>query len=125
MIPFVLATHGSLGRELLETARSIVGDVPEAFVVSNADCSMSDLRTRLEKAVEPLAPGPAFLFIDLFGGSCSFAADALRRIRPETYIVVGVNLPMLIDFLHNRDRLPASELAERLVQKGRDGIKRL
>jgi hypothetical protein len=30
---------------------------------------------------------------------------------------------MLLDFLHNRDRLPIDELCARLVQKGKDGIR--
>ena len=38
-------------------------------------------------------------------------------------IVTGVNLPLLLDYLHNRDRFPVGELAERLQLKGRDSIR--
>jgi mannose/fructose-specific phosphotransferase system component IIA len=38
-------------------------------------------------------------------------------------IVTGVNLPLLLDYLHNRDHSDAVSLAERLKQKGRESIR--
>ncbi|MBK8230574.1 MAG: hypothetical protein IT349_01105 [Candidatus Eisenbacteria bacterium] len=121
MIRGVLVTHGALGAEFKRTAESIVGPLDGLLALSNSDCSAESLERRVEEFLAD-GDGPVFLFVDLFGGSCSFACDAVRRRRPETYFVSGLNLPMLLDFVHNRDRLPAGELAPRLMQKGRDGI---
>ena len=38
-------------------------------------------------------------------------------------IVTGVNLPMLLDYLHNRERFGLVELAERLQTKARESIR--
>ncbi len=46
----------------------------------------------------------------------SCCRDSLRRV-----VVCGVNLPMLLDFVFNRDA-PLEELAVRLVEKGRAAI---
>jgi mannose/fructose-specific phosphotransferase system component IIA len=35
----------------------------------------------------------------------------------------GVNLPVLIDYLHNRDQVPVAELAERLLKKGQESLR--
>lgn len=117
----ILVTHGALGAELKKTAEAIVGSTEGLFVISNSDCSLEGLGAQIEQLLAG-DDGPVFLFVDLFGGSCSFACDALRRRRGQTFLLSGVNLPMLLDFLHNRDRVPAADLAVRLVTKGREGI---
>ena len=38
-------------------------------------------------------------------------------------VVTGLNLPLFLDYLHNRESHGAAELAERLQQKGRDSIR--
>jgi len=38
-------------------------------------------------------------------------------------VVTGVNLPMLLDFLHNRESIGPIELADRLVDKGHHSIR--
>ena len=46
----------------------------------------------------------------------SSCRDQARRV-----VVTGVNLPMLLDFVFQRDH-PIDELVDRLVAKGRDAI---
>jgi mannose/fructose-specific phosphotransferase system component IIA len=48
-------------------------------------------------------------------------ARRLTIDRPETAVVCGVNLPMLLDFVFHRD-LPLPELVDRLVSKGKASI---
>ena len=38
-------------------------------------------------------------------------------------LLTGLNLAMLLDYLHNRDRCGVEELAERMIQRGRDSIR--
>ena len=38
-------------------------------------------------------------------------------------MMTGLNVPMLLDYLHNRESYPLAELAERLQRKGQDGIR--
>jgi mannose/fructose-specific phosphotransferase system component IIA len=38
-------------------------------------------------------------------------------------VVTGINLPLLLDYLHNRDEYGAMALADRLIQKGRESIR--
>lgn len=119
----ILVTHGSLGDELVRTAEAIVGPQEGIAVLSNAGASLEDLASRLKGLIEGRAArGALFLFVDLLGGSCGHACQEILRADPRTVLFSGVNLPMFLEFLHQRDRVGIEELRERLLAKGRDGI---
>ena len=62
------------------------------------------------------------VFIDFWGGSCFTCGVSATRGR-EVLVLTGINLPTLLDYLHNRDRYPVVELAERLRQKGQESFR--
>jgi len=113
----VVITHGHLARCLVETTESISGVQGALQPISNAGCSPDTL---LERIREATADRPSLLFVDLASGSCAHAARIVGRGHPGIAVVTGVNLPMLLDFTFHRD-LEVSELAERVVEKGRSG----
>lgn len=118
----VVITHGTLGQGLIDAVARIAGADTDALVaVSNADCSPDDLQHRIGEAMGEHA-GPLVLFTDLGAGSCTLAARLTCRERGAVPVVTGVNLPMLLDFVFHRD-LPVEQLAERLCDKGRDGVR--
>lgn len=118
----VVVTHGTLGQGLIDAVARIAGAEADALVaISNADCSPDELRRRIGEAMGGHA-GPLVLFTDLGAGSCTLAARLTCRERSAVPVVTGVNLPMLLDFVFHRD-LPVDELAERLCEKGRDGVR--
>lgn len=119
----ILVTHGALGRELLATAESILGRQEGVHVVSNVDASLETLSGEIEGFLEASQDRPVFLFVDLLGGSCGHAGLAIRKIRPDAVVFSGVNLPMLLEFFYHRGRVPIPELKERVLTKGRDGIR--
>jgi mannose/fructose-specific phosphotransferase system component IIA len=117
----VVVAHGEMARGLVDAVRRISGHGEEALVpLSNDGRSPESLRAELESL---LGDGPAVVFTDLQAGSCALAAVATSR-RGNTVVLCGANLPMLLDFVFHRDA-PLDTLAERLVQKGREGIRSL
>ncbi len=60
---------------------------------------------------------------DFWGGSCHLCGASAARGRGEVVVVTGLNLPTLIDYLHNRERYGVIELAERLKKKGQESIR--
>ncbi len=120
----VVVTHGLLGRELRRTAESILGGQERLTVVSNAEVSHDELTRRVLAVVEPeLARGaPVVVFVDLLPGSCGRVCRPLARRHPGILLVSGVNLPLLIEFLHHRGRVELAELRARLQRKGQEGI---
>ncbi|MCA9755031.1 MAG: hypothetical protein KDA27_04450 [Candidatus Eisenbacteria bacterium] len=140
MIRAVLLTHGMLGTELVRAAGKIYGTPDGVSALTNEGMSIESLVAKLREELgvgaepdsdegrrsgaEPGVAGePVFLFVDLIGGSCCHAGLALREFDPRIRIVGGVNLPMLLEFLHHRDRVGPEELLERVVSRGRDGVR--
>lgn len=111
--------HASLAHGLVAAVRQITGVAEDALVpVTNEGCGPETLQAAVSGL---LGEGPAVVFTDMGSGSCAFAARRISLERPDTAIVTGVNLPLLLDFVFHRE-MPLAELAARLVEKGRAGI---
>lgn len=118
----ILVTHGAMAPGMIDAVRRISGAPADALVaVSNEGRSPDDLRAAIG---EILGEGPVVVFTDLGAGSCTLAARLSCADRERVAVVTGVNLPMLLDFVFHRT-LPIDELADRLVEKGRSGVRLL
>ena len=95
MIGIVVVTHGQLAEELVNAARTIVGDIPGIAAVSIgwAD-DMAVAKGAIERALETVGGGPALILTDMFGGTPTNVA--LPFLSAGVEIVTGVNLPMII-----------------------------
>ena len=121
-VPALLVMHADLSAALLRAAEKVYGPIDGVQVLSNEGLSRDDLEDAIETCVKDWKEG-GLLLTDFWGGSCHTCGATAARRHGEVVIVTGVNLPLLLDYLHNRDRLSALELAERLQQKGRDSIR--
>lgn len=120
----LIVAHGDLARALLAAVEKLAGPQEGVRTLSNEGCDMETLRARIQQASDELGSGPLVVFADLFGGSCANASTALIHDRPDWRLVTGVNVPMLVNFFQNRERLPLDETIDLLVSRGRDGVKR-
>jgi N-acetylgalactosamine PTS system EIIA component len=115
----LVVAHATLAAGLVASVRQIAGADADALVpLSNDGLGPEALQARVREA---LGDGPGVVFTDMPSGSCAMAARRLSHDRPDTAIVCGANLPMLLDFIFHRE-LPLAELVERLVEKGQTAI---
>jgi mannose/fructose-specific phosphotransferase system component IIA len=121
-VPALIVTHADLAQGLVHAAESVVGPVEDVTLLSNEGLSRADLEDAIETRVQGWRHG-GLLLTDFWGGSCHTCGASAARRHGEVVIVTGINLPLLLDYLYNRDRLAVGELAERLQQKGRDSIR--
>ena len=124
MIQLIVCTHGRLAESFVDTVGMIVGpqtasqisaigmmpeDEPEAF----------EARAR---AILEAHPDDQFLICaDLFGASpCNTCISVFRSA--DYRLITGVNLPLLIELIMNKDTSSLEELWENAQKEGRDGI---
>jgi mannose/fructose-specific phosphotransferase system component IIA len=119
----LLVTHGVLGRELVRTVESILGEQTDVVTVSNNGLSAEGLVQRIVEEIARLREDvPVVLFSDLAAGSCGIASRRAELGARSLRRIAGVNLPMLLEFFHYRDSLPLEQLLPRMEAKGKAGI---
>lgn len=121
-VPALLVMHGSLAEALLRAAARVYGPIDDVTVLSNEGLSRTELEHRIEEAAGHW-PAGGLVLTDFWGGSCHTSGLAAARHCRGVAILTGANLPMLLDYLYNREHLGAVALAERLMQKGRESIR--
>jgi PTS system mannose-specific IIA component len=124
MIGVVVATHGNLGAELLESTQMIIGPVRNARSVSiNQDNSMEDIRDTIAAAVAEVGTdgNGVIIVTDMFGGTP--ANVSMTFLEPQAVdVLTGVNLPMLLKFFNSQESLGLDELAGILKSYGQQSI---
>jgi mannose/fructose-specific phosphotransferase system component IIA len=116
----IVVGHGDMARGLVDAVRRIAGDAAAGLSPVSNDAKGPDaLRAEVDAAA---GPGATIVFVDLQSGSCGLAAAyACRGCAGRRAVISGVNLPMLLDFVFNR-QLSLDELVARLVDRGRSAI---
>ena len=120
MIGIVVVTHGALAGELVNAARTIVGDIPRIAAVSIGwTDDVSAAREAIARALEDVGGEQSLILTDMFGGTPTNVS--LPFLSPQVEIVTGVNLPMLIKVTSLRDGSLA-EVARLVREQGKDAI---
>ena len=120
MIGIVVVTHGKLAEELVNAARTIVGDIPSIAAVSIGWEDDTDAaRDAIQRAREAVGPGPALILTDMFGGTPTNVS--LPFLSSEVEIVTGVNLPMIIKLTTVREG-DLMEVARVIREQGKGAI---
>ena len=119
----IVVTHGRLGEALLDSARLILGELPDGArdVCLCPEDNLDSMRAKIAAALDPVEePGhavPALALVDLFGGTaCNATAWALEG--RDFQIVAGVNLPMLLEVLMQWGRLSVEQASRVAVEAG-------
>jgi PTS system mannose-specific IIA component len=120
MIGIVVVTHGALAGELVNAARTIVGDIPAIAAVSIGwTDDMGSARAAIERALAEVGGADVLILTDMFGGTPTNVS--LPFLSPKVEIVTGVNLPMLIKLTTLREG-DLVEVARVIREQGKGAI---
>ena len=124
MIGVVVAAHGSLAHELVETTNFIVGPQKQMIALTiDPSKSVEEMKGEISKAISKVDRGEGLLILtDMFGGTpANMSLSFLDEGRIE--VITGVNLPMLIRLSQCRDSgMSLYETAESIVEYARKSI---
>jgi len=121
-VPALLVMHGDLSAALIRAAEQVEGPIEGVETLTNAGLSRESLEAEIARRVSSWPEG-GLVLTDFWGGSCHTCGLSAARGHAELVVVTGLNLPTLLDYLHNRDRYSVVELAERLQKKGQESIR--
>ncbi|WP_286909347.1 PTS sugar transporter subunit IIA [Clostridium sp. UBA1652] len=105
MIPVIIAAHGRLAEELVNSAEMIFGKQENIQKITFLPGeNTEDLKKKYNEKIEGLKNYEEILIlVDLFGGSPYNAAFEIAMINDKLEILTGVSLPMLLEILSIRD----------------------
>ncbi len=124
MIGVVVAAHGNLAHELVETTNFIVGEQKNLIPLTiDPSRSVEEMQSQIKKAIKSVDDGKGVLILtDMFGGTpANMSLSFLEEGKVE--VITGVNLPMLIRLSQCRDNgLDFYETATSIVNYARKSI---
>lgn len=123
MVGLIIATHGNTGVELVKSAEMFSGSLAnyETWALNPGD-NIELGEKRLEQYVKELDKGQGVLIMtDLFGGTPSNLALKIS-MREHVGVLTGVNFPMLIQFISDREESSMDELITKCEEAGKSGI---
>lgn len=125
MISVIIGTHGMFSEEILKSAEMIFG-IQENIgsVTFKPGEGVEGLVEKYNDLIEKMDSNDGVLFmVDLFGGSPFNAASLIAAKQDNMEIVTGVNLPMILEVLGNREALTTAELLKIAETSGKDAIR--
>lgn len=126
MVHLIVAAHGKLGVELVNSAQMVFGEAdnvhPVPFVPGEGQDTLVE---KYEAIIATLEPSDEVLFmVDLFGGSPYNAAARVVAKYPQFDIITGTNLPMLLESIDaSADAKSAQALAQIAKEVGDESVK--
>jgi PTS system mannose-specific IIA component len=125
-VAIVIVTHGNFGKELLKSVEMIMGEQKDvvAFGLNLGD-DVETLKENVRKTVEENQSlnKTTLIMVDLLGGSPSNIALSLLKDY-DVKVLVGINMPMLIEILSSKDYCGIDVLMENGYKAGIEGIKK-
>ena len=119
MIHGMIVGHRDFSSAFATAVNSIAGQVNDFDFFSNDGLSTSDLSEKIKSAAQD-SEDSIIIFIDVYGGSCWRAAKQARL--PNSHILSGCNLPMLLSFVNKRDSYTFDELPAILEHDAKRGV---
>lgn len=126
MVGLIVASHGHLAKELINSSYLIFGK--QEKVVSVAFEPAEDLQTlkdNYQTTLQAFSKTDQILFLcDLYGGNPMLAATAFVKQDPKRFAAIGgVNLALLLEAYALRESgATLAELTKQLVQIGQSAI---
>jgi PTS system N-acetylgalactosamine-specific IIA component len=115
----IVIGHGDFATGMQTAVNKITGHGASLLALSVQDKSLSQIEEWLKENLS--SSGAQVVFTDLQAGSATMAARKALRELPAVSLVVGTNLPMLLDFVLSLNASPA-EAARHAAERGRAAI---
>lgn len=124
MLNIILVSHGKIAEAMISSAEMIIGQIPNLFAVELAEEDSPNVFS--DRIVEVLESNQTekgtLIFADLPGATPFNESASLANENKNITVVSGLNLPMLLEAVIQRDNSTLKELEEIAKETGKLGI---
>jgi PTS system mannose-specific IIA component len=123
VIGIVIVAHGGLAREYLAALEHVVGKHPGTAAVSiDADDDCGSKQVEVDAALVAVDQGEGVVVVvDMFGSTPANLAMIASQKMPNSRVLCGANLPLLVKLAKARE-LPLAEACTSALTAGRKYI---
>lgn len=124
MIGILVVTHDRLGDALIESAEFIIGGRSKSLESISIDLNQDadSLRKKIADGIKKVDKKDGVLILtDMFGGTPSNLSYSFLE-EGHIEVLSGVNLPILIQALNNREKMGLVDLGHHLEKFGKKSI---
>ncbi len=119
----ILVVSGAYGVPLLGTAEKLVGPLDLSIIEVGEGETASELRQRIKQIIERVDLGGSVLLLtDLYGSTPANVCLSLLPEYPESEMIAGINLAMLIKLSTCERTLNAGSIAHELQRTAQRSI---
>jgi fructoselysine and glucoselysine-specific PTS system IIA component len=122
MRKFLMATHGKFASGIKTSLEIIAGTCDQVYTI---DAYMEDNKSVETEFLQVLSQisneDELIVFTDLAGGSITNQI-LQNALKPNVYVVAGVNLPLLIDVVLANSEIPTAEVIDAAILNAREQI---
>lgn len=125
-ISILIGAHGTLSEKLINTVEMILGHQKNLdFINCYPEDSISNLIKKYNSVISKLKIKIGLIFlVDIWGGSPFNAASQIVKSKDNYEIITGVNVPMLVEILMNRNDVSSiRDLVKIAIYAGKKNIK--
>ncbi len=119
----ILASHGGLSAGMLDTARMIVGDLPNVYAVSTQRDETETIVGATRKLLDSFEKEDrVFVLTDVLSGSVNNDMLSLVGEYPDITVICGMNAGLVLEMV-TMDDDPCTEELSRIIGESRGQIK--
>ena len=118
----IIITHERMALCLKRATEKILGKQKNFFPYSTLKYSLPVLAQKINLKIKRLNPDHIVCFVDLMGGSCWNLAHMFKQEHKNVTVISGVNLPMLISYFTNANKMSFQDFIKKVADDGSRGI---
>jgi fructoselysine and glucoselysine-specific PTS system IIA component len=117
---FLIATHGTLAAGIKSSLDIIIGSMEHVFLLQAYVDEQTTVEGQLQKIMAQVDDSDELIvFTDILGGSIT--NQVLQYgLKPNVYVVSGVNLPLVIDIMLADTATPAEEVISTAIENAKE-----
>lgn len=117
-----IITHGDLARSMEQITKHLIVSATQVFYYSNQKYTLDEIEKEIDIEIKRIQPEKSVFFVDLVGGSCWILANRIKKNSDDIAVLGGVNMPMLVSYHLNYNRLEWHALLDKIISDGNKGI---
>lgn len=121
MIKIVITGHGEFSNGMFDVITFIMGAVKDIVKVEFDNSDLDTYSNKIEEIIKGSKEG-TLIFTDLIGGTPFRISTLLCTKYEDVSVLTGVNISMIIESIIKRESMSLKELAENIVEMGRNSI---